>query len=99
LGIKNRDAREEERRRGLISRSPREEERAIDTVVQCPATPGRRRGAAGLAIITPGRRRGAMHSLRSVLPGSGDKGGDIREEERCHRYLQSTQGGGEGRLI
>ncbi len=40
-----------------------------------------------------------MHSVRSVLPDSGDKCGDIREEERCHRYLQSTQGGGEGRLI
>ena len=62
-----------------------------------PATPGRRRGAAGLAIIDPGRRRGPMHSLRSVLPGSGDKvrrhqgGGEmsplrhrrLREEERA----------------
>ena len=47
-----------------------------------PATPGRRRGAAGLAIIDPGRRRGPMHSLRSVLPGSGDK-------------VRRHQGGGE----
>ncbi len=56
--------------------------------------------------VTPGRRKGATvqftvpreeeRTPRSCGPRPETCDGDTREEERCHRHIRTTQGGGEG---